>query len=1299
MVLNSADKSRGSSHVAIIRGLKESPQALALRALKAISKSLPSSLIMDAVPSEILFGEVVDLHRWTIIVNDETLNELSQQQSSGKKYYLESSSDTLSGMFRSFWRETVPQGLLKLNISGAKDVTDFGISTIAQCSPLLVSLTISSCTKVTDTGLREVAMRCPMLQDLDISSCPSIEGQGLAAIAECCPNMLLLNVSKCVKLKNWSLQKIFRGCQQLESVSVSYIKDITDEEIRVLAENCPDLSKIEAVECLYLSDQCVLSIAQNCKGLDFLDLSRTDMTYRISDVCLMALGQKTQSLRYLKLNHCDQVSDVGLGWLVEGCQLIEQLELSGCDKITDAGLRVLGNNCHALTSLDISRAKAVSDVGIASLARGCPQLRTLRCSGLFLLSDPSLASYRPGRALEAWEEVIGVAAISKQCPNMEMLDLSGCFRLNRFIGQFLCNLSGLIHLNLKGCNQCLPTSLLALAPAVPRLEVLNLSDCGKAVTNKVLQAFAQHCPKIASLYLCRCEDIKEAGIKAVSNLNQLKLLDLSGCRSLTDSMLVPLSQIDRVPELYHMDVTHCPRVGDSFLAWMSLKQHRLLYFCLQGSSTTRKALMSVRDRFPLCDLLINDNFFGFWAKHRVRDRMLLNSYQRMITGVTKIQARLRKHMAKNRVKGIFAERRRLAAQFLLQRIARGFLARCRTYRARAFRKRVMLSAICITSVFRCVVARKRLARKKAERLLRRKHYAALTIQCAYRRHVGALMLWELRQEALRRKERRLAASIIIQSFGRLVLAKAKMLKIRALKRNRVVVTRRKAIIIQSHYRGYVSRQRTKKYKAALEAARVKRLQSAIAIQRRFRLHRTNQIVNQGQLAKRNRLRAAMQIQALVRGSLTRLHVMEMRMEQWVITKRRAVLRIQCRWRVFKARCEFFRRIKERMETRAALTLAANRIVRQARVKLACLKVKQKRAEYIARLTAQAQLEISSATKIQAMIRSHQGRKIYYEKLKEKKGMWKELFDEEKKKRFFYNKLTGEVRWRIPKDLLDLIPHPICDNCLSTEAVLECSVCNEQFCGLCFQEVHRGGRRAGHEYRALYDYYGKRLDYGDGEYPCQWPSDIVQDEIQGWMLRINPYRKPVEVFDCGWEKYEDQNPGKRTLKNIEEWRVKDSMGQAAPKTLYFNRSTFQTSYEMPEEVAIEVAAKTGEYNAYNTSNGLLGSPNTYYDYDSQQGYGYSARTFEQGADPNDASWYFQGYYDENGNWIDYNNSNQTAVVDTTAPEQVRQFLPISSSMDSSNSQRFEIPDKSGDQLDASFLSNKKKDIYSTRVFYK
>jgi len=50
--------------------ISESPQSLALKVLKAISKSVESALQLDEVPMELCIGEHLNLNRWTMILND-----------------------------------------------------------------------------------------------------------------------------------------------------------------------------------------------------------------------------------------------------------------------------------------------------------------------------------------------------------------------------------------------------------------------------------------------------------------------------------------------------------------------------------------------------------------------------------------------------------------------------------------------------------------------------------------------------------------------------------------------------------------------------------------------------------------------------------------------------------------------------------------------------------------------------------------------------------------------------------------------------------------------------------------------------------------------------------------------------------------------------------------------------------------------------------------------------------------------------------------------------------------------------
>ena len=34
---------------------------------------------------------------------------------------------------------------------------------------------------------------------------------------------------------------------------------------------------------------------------------------------------------------------------------------------------------------------------------------------------------------------------------------------------------------------------------------------------------------------------------------------------------------------------------------------------------------------------------------------------------------------------------------------------------------------------------------------------------------------------------------------------------------------------------------------------------------------------------------------------------------------------------------------------------------------------------------------------------------------------------------------------------------------------------------------------------------QRVDYGEGEFPSMWPSELEQDDINGWHERVAPVR--------------------------------------------------------------------------------------------------------------------------------------------------------------------------------------------------
>lgn len=1131
-----------------------------------------SSVLLTSVPTDFLFGEYLDLHRWTLILTDDNLKLLSEQSREDKFMILESSKPDIPGIFSRFWETGVcQQGILGLNISNAKDVTNVGLIRVARRNSNLRDLNISGCHSLSDASIREVGMNCRQLASLNLSSCHSIDGAGFVAIAECCKLLRKLDISKCRNIQKWGLAKIFYECKKLEEVDVSYLKEVGDEELRILAQNCPNLVKLSAKETPYVSDQGVLPLCQYCPELDYLDVSRSQMAFRITDVCLLTLGQKSHSLRVLLLGGCEHITDVGLAWLAEGCAVIEELDLSGCNRLTDAGMRSIGGACHALLKLNLTQAKLVSDIGIASLSAGCPRLIRLVCSGIFLLSDPRLTVPRKGEKPASWQNAIGIASIAKHCTDLTHLELANCFRIDVSVNRYVSLFTKLTSLSLAGCLEVSSESLVAMAEGCVLLEELNLSDCSKAVTAASMRAVGGKCKEMKTLILGRCEDVKGGAIAGVVLCKKLEKLDLSGCRSLTDDMLMPLSDPSSVPKLKHLSIVGVVTVTDRTLSWMASKVHAIQYFALKGTSVRRFAFSSVRDSFPNSDLVLNENFSGFWPKSRIEDRRLISQYGGMITGFISLQARLRGCRGRNAV----TERRRLmrvrASRIVLQMSVRCYLARVRVTRLRVKRNHRMRAATAVQGFFLIVRAKHRVAQRKADLYRQFLHRMATRIENIFRRYCAKCNL-AARQEHLRLlRKKRVAAALKIQSFARKIFAKSKVAHIKQLKRARGELEQRKTLMIQRVYRGSLGRMRV------AEIRKLKRdwlelcVRSAKMIQYAVRRMWIVRVLNERIEKKQFVQRSAVMIQSLVRGFLARLMVMEMQKGMEAVNMDVAATKLQYAWLRKKARLELKRRRAEREVLIANHHKSATFIQAQVRGYWARITLFALREEAKDFLRAQAELEIWAAIKIQACWRGLKGRMHFDDVVRERKGLWKELFDEEKRKRFFYNKLTGEIRWTIPQDLLDLLPRPKCDNCTFYEAAVECAVCNEFFCSQCWDQVHYGGRRKDHEFRALYDYYGKRLDYGDDtgepstdDWPSKWPSDIVTDEVHGWMLRVAPVRAPLSVTGT-WEEYAADVP--EPVGNV----------GLSGRSFYFNRATFEATYDKPPDLMPPQAPSQGQYH--------------------------------------------------------------------------------------------------------------------------
>ncbi|KAF0776190.1 hypothetical protein AaE_000111 [Aphanomyces astaci] len=164
--------------------------------------------------------------------------------------------------------------------------------------------------------------------------------------------------------------------------------------------------------------------------------------------------------------------------------------------------------------------------------------------------------------------------------------------------------------------------------------------------------------------------------------------------------------------------------------------------------------------------------------------------------------------------------------------------------------------------------------------------------------------------------------------------------------------------------------------------------------------------------------------------------------------------------------------------------------------------------------------------VQNQFRRHRARHVYAQLQLAHECRWKQVLDVDNAHGmghgapFYYNQINSDVRWRMPSDVLSLERQPTCNQCdVDSTATVECSTCGEYFCPECCARVHDHGKRQQHIRRPMYNYYHKRIEYGDGEFPSVWPSEIDQDRNRPWDF-IN--HVPLEGYDAlaAWIAEED-----------------------------------------------------------------------------------------------------------------------------------------------------------------------------------
>jgi len=394
------------------------------------------------------------------------------------------------------------------NTQDRTNVSDQGAVALAGKCPLLSKINFTRCAKFTDMGLRLICELCSQLSSLTLDKCPLLTESGLQSIAELCPNLSYLSLIGCTGINDSAIGTIQSGsCPTLEYLNISGCQRITDEGLSLFQEH-PVLKFLGLGGLTKITGSGIVSVIQKCPVLTDLNISSCPL---VTEDWLSIMASKIQLLERLNLADLQALTDDGIETMmgVLGSR-IQSLDISCCTGMTNGGLMQIATKCPVLRRLSLRCCNFNRD-GVEVAARSLTCLTELDLTGFRALKDS------------------GAVSIALSCPSLKSINLSGCSAISDVgVGTFSCCLD-LTSFILSKCALVTDSGIQAVAMSCCALEHLDLSGC-KKITNAVGKILVDHCPALRFLSLSGCIRFSDEGLSALSQLKEIRSLNLIGCK-------------------------------------------------------------------------------------------------------------------------------------------------------------------------------------------------------------------------------------------------------------------------------------------------------------------------------------------------------------------------------------------------------------------------------------------------------------------------------------------------------------------------------------------------------------------------------------------------------------------------------------------------------------------------------------------------------------------------------------------------------------------------------------------------
>ncbi|XP_048195832.1 dynein regulatory complex subunit 6-like [Perognathus longimembris pacificus] len=308
-----------------------------------------------------------------------------------------------------------------------------------------------------------------------------------------------------------------------------------------------------------ISEKCIVFTLQkwriNVLHLNFRGFSFQAKTMRAVSHC--------KNLQELNVSDCPSLTDESMKYISEGCPGILYLNLSNTT-ITNKTMRLLSRNFQNLQNLSLAYCRKFTDKGLQylGLGNGCHKLIYLDLSGCIQIS------------------VQGFRNIAESCSGIMHLIIHDMPTLT----------DRCVKVLVEKCL-CITSVVFIGSPHISDCTFKELSTCplqkircegNRMITDACFKNIDRNHPNITHIYMVDCQGITDGGLKSLSLLKQLTVLNLANCVRIGDVGLQKFLDGPSSTKIRELNLSNCVLLGDASIVKLAERCPNLNYLSLRN---------------------------------------------------------------------------------------------------------------------------------------------------------------------------------------------------------------------------------------------------------------------------------------------------------------------------------------------------------------------------------------------------------------------------------------------------------------------------------------------------------------------------------------------------------------------------------------------------------------------------------------------------------------------------------------------------------------------------------------------